>query len=529
MADKKALKKPSLIFKIRRYCKHNTIKVAFVALLSCLVIGSCLLTYGLVYYNSAQRQSYVVTGVKAMIDGNFHKAQSILLRAVKKKDAPEAYPFLAWISARTGNFNKALEYSRECAKYKNLYGAYEIMGNLALLGYGNAQGAGSAIFFYQEALKGYSPEYIQKYKPMLKFLERSIPYCMNVQDYIRIVDESLKEGSKVANLYRGDIDFLGLEHDLSPRSAMNYWVNAKNRGIIEAQSRIAGMLWHGYGVNRNIKKALELYEDSAKKDEPIANYSLGLIKFRQDKKTSYAEGLRHMKNAAKKNYGPALTAVGVMAYTHNYDRDPKIVNAVADIFKQAYDCGDPTGGILYALMLNAGIGVPEDYTAGLSLLYDIKNINEDAVVGLIKYYTYTNNPNHKAIFEQVVELCKRIYFGDLVFIEGAPEAKAYFENKEKNLTYFKTCAEDKTLNDEYHVLTMGKNYVYKLEDPTIVQIESVPLFYLDIYKILVMYNPTTGASPFTPKMVLRINATVPRLPQEYDKFNLKLDSIERKF
>ena len=85
------------------------------------------------------------------------------------------------------------------------------------------------------------------------------------------------------------------------------------------------------------------------------------------------------------------------------------------------------------------------------------------------------------------------------------------------------------MNDEYHVITMGKNYVYKLEDPAIVQIESVPLFYHDIYKILVMYNPTTGASAFTPKMVVRINATVPRLPREYDKFNLKLDAIERKF
>ena len=101
MADKKPIKKTSLFFRIRRYCKKNTIKVAFVALLTCLVIVSSLLTYGLVYYNSAQRQSYVVTGVKAMIDGNFHKAQSILLRAAKKKGAPEAYPFLAWISART--------------------------------------------------------------------------------------------------------------------------------------------------------------------------------------------------------------------------------------------------------------------------------------------------------------------------------------------------------------------------------------------------------------------------------------------
>ena len=103
-----------------------------------------------------------------------------------------------------------------------------------------------------------------------------------------------------------------------------------------------------------------LYNDAAKQGDPVANYSLGLIDFRRSSNL-YDEGLRHMKNAAKKNYGPALTAVGVLALSQDRNNQ-KIINAVADIFKQAYDCGDSTGAILYSLMLMNGEGVATDET-----------------------------------------------------------------------------------------------------------------------------------------------------------------------
>lgn len=79
---------------------------------------------------------------------------------------------------------------------------------------------------------------------------------------------------------------------------------------------MAGLYWHGYGVKRDYEKGLDLYNEAAKHGDPVANYSLGLIDFRRSS-NMYAEGLRHMKNAAKKNYGPALTAVGVLALSQD--------------------------------------------------------------------------------------------------------------------------------------------------------------------------------------------------------------------
>ena len=111
--------------------------------------------------------------------------------------------------------------------------------------------------------------------------EYGIELCMNTQDYIRMVNEASNHGSKDALLYRGDIDFLGEENDVSPVSAAKSWGKARNLGILAAKSRLAGLYWHGYGVKRDYEKGLELYNDAAKQGDPVANYSLGLIDFRR--------------------------------------------------------------------------------------------------------------------------------------------------------------------------------------------------------------------------------------------------------
>ncbi|MGN0902168.1 MAG: tetratricopeptide repeat protein, partial [Succinivibrio sp.] len=389
---------------------------------------------------------------------------------------------------------------------------------------------GSAVYFFNEALKGYSEEYIEQNNPILKMFEKAIPLCMSTQDYIRMVEESKNAGSVEALLYRGDIDFLGEEHDISPRSAVKSWELAKNKGIVQAQSRLAAVLWHGYGCHRNFQEAIRLYTEAAKQGDPVANYSLGLIRFRQGKGSSYAEGLRLMKAAAKSNYGPAMTAVGVMALSHNYENSQKIVVAAADIFKQAYECGDSTGGILYALMLLSGTGIPKDTTTGFAILYDLKSRSVKAVDALLKYYTYTSTNESNRIFSQAIELCKAMYLGNVCFSEGAPEAKIYLAKDKKNaeLSYFVSIKDEKIFMTDDLRSFLGRNYVRILDDPKDLTIRGKPLVYPELYEILEMYNPTSGAKPFMPNMVLSINASVPPLPRAYDKYNLDLSLIDSK-
>lgn len=527
-SDTKYRSQEKLFSRVKKFIKSHSIPFAIAVLSIMFAAGSFLVITGYLQYTNTTRQSYVVAGLRAMEEGNLHKAQTFLVQA-GKAGAAEAYPYLAWISAKSGNFSKALEYSRECAKYKNVYGSYEIMGYLALLGYGNAQGAGSAIYYFNEALKEYSEEYLKNHNPLLNMYERGIELCMNTSDYIRMVNESVSLGSKEARLYRGDIDFLGLENDVSPASAAKSWEKAREESIVAAKSRLAGMLWHGYGCNRDYTKAMELYEDAARKDDPVANYSIGLIKLRTQTKTSFLEGMRHLKNAAKKNYGPALTAVGVLALVQNRNNS-KIIYATSDIFKQAYDCGDSTGGILYALMLMNGDGVATDETEAYSILYDLKNRSVKSVDSLLKYFIYTKNVNSRKLFNQLLILCKGIYFGDIAFMEGAPEAVKYHNSKsERAVSYFKSQVSDRARFDDELIRSLGKNYVEKIDVPEKITIGGEKLIYPEMYEVLEMYNPTTGAKAFMPKMILKIDGAIPRLPPEYDKYNIDIENIEKLF
>ncbi len=527
--EKKAKDKTPFKVKLKNFAVKNKLVLIILSIIILLCGGVSLIVTGYLEYNRATREAYVVSGMKAMEDGNFHKAQSLLLKATYLQ-APEAYPFLAWLSAKSGNFTKALDYCRKAAQYPEIHGSYEIMGYLSLLGYGNAQGAGSALFFFDEAMKSYTPEYLKDHNPLLAMYEKSIFLCMNKNDYIRMVDEAQKKGSAIALLYRGDLDFLGEENDISPKSAAKSWEDAKNNGILEAQTRLASLLWYGYGKRRDYRTAMRYFEDAAKKHEPAANYSLGLIRLRQGKKTSYAEGMRYMKNAAKMNYGPALTAVGVNAIIRTKDFS-KIASAAADIFKQAYDCGDTTGGILYALMMMNGMGIATDQTEALSILYDLKTRGVESVGEMLKYFTYNTNVDTKRVFQQAISLIYDQYMGKYNFAEGAPEARMYHEKKEGgvNLNYYVSQKDDRERYTDEFIADLGNNYVEKLDKPEDIEINGEKLLYPEISKILDMFNPTTGAKAFMPQVVMDISASMPKLPKEYDKYEIDFDMISSNF
>lgn len=512
--------------KFKAFFKKNKTIVLISSLFIAFCVGSYLFVGGYMQYTTATRQYYVVAGLKSLQDKNYHKAQSYFLKATKQ-GAVEAYPYLAWVSARIGNFTKALEYSRICAKSKGIENsANEIMGYLALLGYGQAQGASSAIFFFNEALKNYSQEYIDSNNPLLEMYENGIKYTMSTQDYIRMVNEAKLKGSEKALLYRGDIDFLGMENVLSPFSAAKLYNNAKEKNVMGAISRLAAMYWHGYGVKRDLKRGLDLYNQAAKQGDPIANYSLALIHLRQGYKDSYKEGMRYMKLAAKANYGPALTAVGVMALSNGFN-SKKINEAAADIFHQAYERGDSTGGILYAFMILNGMGTSLDKTNAFTILYDLKNRKVGSIESLLRYLNFTEKVDVNLLLTQAVQLCKSMYLGTVCFKEGAPEAEVYLTSS-SSVKYYVPINEDKKRLGQELISYYGRNFVDKFDVPSTITIFAHPLVYDDLYQILEIYNPTSGARPFMPKLILKLEASVPPLPSSYDKYGFNLEQLNYK-
>lgn len=134
---KKKAKRPkiSLVKRGKTYVSEHKTPLIGSALVLMFVLGLYLIISGYIQYANANKESYIVAGVKSMQEGNFHKAQTYFMQA-GQNGASEAYPYLAWISAKSGNFSKALDYARECAKSDDTHGEYELMGYLALLGYG---------------------------------------------------------------------------------------------------------------------------------------------------------------------------------------------------------------------------------------------------------------------------------------------------------------------------------------------------------------------------------------------------------
>lgn len=167
MADKKDKGKVKEKFSVRlkNFIHNHRYLLGVLGAIFVFVFGVVLVADGGYQYYRATRQSLVVAAIHSIEEGDIRKAQSLLMRAAAN-NTPEAYTYLAWISARSGNFTKALEYCRECAKHPGIYGGYEIMGYLSLLGYGHALGAGSAVYFFDEALKGYTDAELLNSNPL---------------------------------------------------------------------------------------------------------------------------------------------------------------------------------------------------------------------------------------------------------------------------------------------------------------------------------------------------------------------------
>ena len=113
MATKKKPQKKSrntekFSVRLKKVFSAHKILILILSLVMLLSGGVTLIVLGYLDYNRATREAYVVAGMKSMEDGNFHKAQSFFLKATYV-GAPEAYPYLAWLSAKSGNFTKALE------------------------------------------------------------------------------------------------------------------------------------------------------------------------------------------------------------------------------------------------------------------------------------------------------------------------------------------------------------------------------------------------------------------------------------
>ncbi len=448
--------------------------VITLALTSCAAVG--FIIYGSISYFEQMHQQTLYAALDAINAENYPRA-AILLTKASEEGSLLALEYAAWLECSRGNYAKAQRYAAEAAA-KGSISALEVLGDLALLGYGKVTGAVAAVSYFSQQT-AHITDFDKRNRQLGELIERALPLARTREDYLDLVLAGMDYNSPPCYLYLGDILFLGDGLSVNPVEAVSMWQLARDKGIARASTRLAGAYWHGYGVERDRQQALKLYQQAANSGDPAAYYALGLIALRrpgaQDRHSqNYQDGISLMRQASILGYAPANVILGIL----NLVADPQGLGAqqAAQWFEEAYHRADSSGTILYALMLASGTVVAQNRDAALVMLYDEGLLGSETAAHVLEALSHKEDP--ALILQQAVRLAQRIIFGEIEISKGAAEARVYHDGKEHAQQY-------------YHDDGSGT-----LIDPKIYQIDGKYLIVPSIGGIMVQSQPSTGARLF---------------------------------
>lgn len=500
--------------------------------------------FGVIYAYTMQaeasRRAVAVEGVKALAYGDFQRAVTLLQTADNEKE-PFAAEFLAYYFATSGDYDRAAAYAEKAVKFKR-HSAYEVLGDLALLGYGRAKGVNAAIsFFEQGAIRKANDEAhlmkqglpvknmwyrgdpmnmvprdinLQATEYFSDMVQRALPLLTNEQDYIDFILKSQQKGAKDLELQMGDMMFVGNNRMASnAKSALEYWQAALDKGVEDAYVRLGGMYWHGYAVERNPQSSIDMYSTAVDKDNPIALYSLGLISLRSGANGGDQMAIQLFNAASAKGYGPASTALGVFALTET-DTPDALDKAGQWIRIAALDQNDLSGRMIYDLMLMSGIGAGKEFTRGFDDMLEVSK-EYGAAKGIIDLLQQRVEPAE--ILKQVLIVSNNVLRGNIAYREGDPVAQQELrdpttgELMDRPFSFYKSV---ETLDDAFKNHFGQKNFTPVTEICKLA-VNGRPILSEELAKVIVQYAPSTGVAPFFPNPMMP-RPLPPETPFEYN-------------
>ncbi|SPT68109.1 Putative beta-lactamase hcpC precursor [Anaerobiospirillum thomasii] len=477
-AEKEALKK-------RRKARNKIIMSLGIISLTIGLGGMCIY-WGVASYYKEIRNNNLKSGIASIEQGNLSRAVSFLKKSYDQGEL-DALAFLAWLECSRGNYEQALKYARVATTH-NIASAYEVMGDLSLLGYGQATGVDAAISFFEQ---GAALDRQGRSSSLRGMLSRALPLVNNIDDFRRLMIKAVSLEEPRAYLLMGDMLFLGDGVGVNPTSAINNWQKAQILGVNEATTRLAGAYFHGYGVDQNLKKSLELYAKAAEKKDPIAYYSLGLITLRNDSASEINQNkaINMFKRAMNLKYAPAASALALLEGDNIDDFDNVTLQRVVKNFKFAYEHGDDTGALFYSLMLASGTGVKKDYDTALAIIYDANTMGSLAAADVLKALSANKDP--KVLLKQAFTISHNVLLGNIIFFEGAPEASAvYHDGDEHGFELLHN------LKGNMVAARVGSNFPEIIKDVSSYDVDGELLITPMVARILVQAMPSTGAKFF---------------------------------
>ena len=506
----------------------------------------------------SERRGLTEQGINALTYSNFTDAAHLLEQAAQKGE-PYAYEFLAWMYASGGHYEDATRVALRAASMQRPVG-YEVLGDLALLGYGPAQGTAAAIsYFEQGALKQARREALQRageserdivdilsefernpddpsdptayrnpdvQKRALELftdmVSRALPLAPDADSFSELIMKAYNKGAKNLELEMGDMLFIGGDKAAAnAQVAVEHWQRAMDAGVERAYVRLAGAYWHGYSVMRDPQNAIDLYTVAASNNQdPVAMYALALINLRSilnpdDVARNNAlnqAGIEYLTQAAAQGYGPASTALGVMALTEN--SDPLAAKRAAQWLRiAAVEQNDISGRILYDLLLITGTGVAQSFTEGFDDLILVAEAYPPAQ-GILDLLQKRIPP--EVVLRQAMALSNQVLLGHLAYREGDPVAKQTLTDPVTGEVIARPFSFYQSLTKvpEDLRLQFGLFNFTPPSDFTYMSISGEHILSPDLAKIIIQYAPSTGAAPYEPYQMMP-RPLPPQVPPTY--------------
>lgn len=533
---------------------------AVMAIIGCLFFLAVVVVvlWFIMINTQSARQKMTEDGISAMSYNDFVQAES-LLKAADEKGETYATEFLAWMDACGGYYEEAASYAQKAVNLKRL-SSYEVLGDLALMGFGPAKGTAAAISYFEqgalslareqakrieeiaagkfedriddtnnwytmtsEEIANGSPvpeDAIQKHARDLfsGMILRALPVIGNVEDYSDLIMRAQRKGAKNLELEVGDLLFVGGGKLASnAQAAVSNWQTAMDNGYDKAIVRLAGAYWHGYSVARDPQNAIDLYTKAAVKNDPVALYALALITLRNnnpqlDPVQINQVGVELLTRASAQGYGPASTALGVFALTETNSRTA-VVQAAEWLRIAALDQNDLSGRMLYDLLLMTGTGVGKEFARGFD---DMMLIAEEYPPAQSILDLLQQRIPPERIMRQAMVLSNQILRGRIAYREGDPLANQTIkdpvtgEHIARPFSFYESVAYVPDSMKE----NFGRYNFTPITDLERITINGEKILSTDLARLIIQYAPSTGVSSFSPNVMMP-RPKAPRIPPHY--------------
>ncbi len=533
---------------------------AIMALIGLLFFAAIFVGCLWVYTSTVENERRVLSenGINALSYSNFEEARLLLEQAAQKGE-PTAYEFLAWMYISGGRYEDAVQPALRASTLQRM-GGYEVLGDLAILGYGPVKGTRAALsYFEQGALKQARREALQRageseraivdiltevdrrpddptdptayrnpdvqkraVELFTQMVSRALSLAPSADDFSELVMRAYNKGAKNLELELGDMLFIGTERAAAnAQAALEHWQRAMDAGLERAYVRLAGAYWHGYSVPRDPQNAIDLYTVAASNNQdPVAMYALALITLRSvtnpdDVARNNAliqGGIEYLTQAAAQGYGPASTALGVLALTEN--SDALAAKRSAQWLRiAAVEQNDISGRILYDLMLITGTGVAQSFTEGFDDLILVAKSYPPAQ-GVLDLLQRRIPP--EVILRQAMALSNQVLLGRLAYREGDPVAQQTITDPMTGEAIARPFSFYQSLSKVPAELPLqyGLFNFTPPSDFTHMTISGERVLSPDLAKIIIQYAPSSGAAPYEPNQMMP-RPLPPEVPAEY--------------